>query len=78
MSGILLALIRLAEPYVFKQLYHEFLNLGRKCKFCKKQKKITKIEKIKFSNEALCSFVNSAMNIEFVYIILLGINNFMD
>jgi heme exporter protein D len=26
----------------------------------------------------MCAFVNSAFNIEFVYLILLGINNFMD
>lgn len=65
MSGIFLAVIRLAEPYVFQQL---------RASFCKN----TKQEKCKFCKEALCSFVNSAMNIEFVYIILLGINNFMD
>jgi hypothetical protein len=32
----------------------------------------------KFSSEPLCAFANSAMNIEFVYMILLGINNFLD
>jgi len=37
-----------------------------------------KKKKKQFSNEPLASFVNSAMNIEFVYTILLGINNFMD
>ena len=31
-------------------------------------------KKIKFANESLCSFLNSAANIEFVYVILLGIN----
>lgn len=33
---------------------------------------------LKFSDESLCSFMNSAANIEFVYLILLGINNFME
>jgi hypothetical protein len=32
----------------------------------------------KFSEESLCSFLHSAKNIEFVYLILLGINSFMD
>lgn len=32
----------------------------------------------KYAKEALCSFANSAMAVEFVYIILLGINSFMD
>ena len=34
--------------------------------------------KQKFLKEGLDSFLNSAMNIEFVYIIMLGINNFME
>jgi hypothetical protein len=33
---------------------------------------------MKFANQSLCSFTNSAMNIEFVSLILLGINNFLD
>lgn len=32
----------------------------------------------KFTKESLDSFLYSALNIEFVYIILIGINNFMD
>ena len=34
--------------------------------------------KSKYSSEPLCAFANSAMNIEFVYLILVGINNFME
>lgn len=30
----------------------------------------------KYSSESLDTFINSAMNIEFVYLILLGINQF--
>ena len=37
---------------------------------CKKKKKVV-------NNESLCTFVNSAMNIEYVYLILVGINNFL-
>lgn len=33
--------------------------------------------KIKFSNESLCSFLNSSVNIEYVYLILTGIQKFM-
>jgi hypothetical protein len=33
---------------------------------------------MQFSKESLCSFLNSAVNIEFVYLILVGINKFMD
>lgn len=42
---------------------------------CKKKKKPQK--KLKFGDESLCSFMNSAANVEFVYLILLGIGNFM-
>lgn len=39
---------------------------------------LSKKQRIKFQKEGLCTFLNSAMNIEFVYIILLGVNNFME
>ena len=39
---------------------------------------LNKKSKKNFYNESLCAFVNSAMNIEFVYLILVGINNFME
>lgn len=62
--GILLALIRLFEPYVWQTFRTEVLKLcGRKYR----------AKKLKYSAESLDSFLNSAMNIEFVYIILLGI-----
>ena len=37
-----------------------------------------KVRSAKFAHEPLCAFANNAMNIEFVYIILLGINNYMN
>lgn len=71
--GIFLAAIRIWEPYVLKNIKFSF-------------KSETKIEKSKrdymnrlqFSKESLCSFMNSVVNIEFVYIILVGINKFME
>ena len=36
------------------------------------------LKRAEFSKESLCSFLNSAVNIEFVYIILVGINRFLD
>jgi hypothetical protein len=68
--GVPLALIRLYEPYVWQTMKLELNKI-------KKGKKIKKT-KTKFAKESLCSFLNSTCNIEFVYLILLGINNFMD
>jgi hypothetical protein len=65
----------LSEPFVynhFKQDVKKFFS-----KFFKNDKNAV-VKEEKFSNEPLCAFANSAMNIEFVYLILLGINNFMD
>jgi hypothetical protein len=60
------ALTRILEPFVFNQLWNML-----PCKSCKSKKK-------KFSDESLHSFLNSAMNIEFVYVILVGIRQFRD
>mmetsp|Transcript_29301 Transcript_29301/g.44130 ORF Transcript_29301/g.44130 Transcript_29301/m.44130 type:complete len:111 (+) Transcript_29301:1152-1484(+) len=85
MIGIPLAFIRFLEPFVFQEFK---ADLKRACSCigntlrCRRhddeddEKKPKK--KVKYSNEPLCAFANSAMNIEFVYLILLGINNFMD
>lgn len=64
-SGLLMAICRFSEPYVFEQFKKLF-----------KRNKAVKADK--FSEESLCHFVNSVMNIEFVYLILIGINNFYD
>jgi hypothetical protein len=65
LGGFLVAICRFSEPYVFEQ----FKRLFKRNEACKAKK---------FSEESLCNFVNSVMNIEFVYIILIGINNFYD
>ena len=64
--GMILAYIRLGEPYVWQSL---------KQTICGKNH----IEKrVKFSEESLNSFLNSALNIEHVYIILTGINKHLE
>ena len=64
--GMILANIRLGEPYVWQ-------SLKQTC--CGKNH----IEKrVKFSEESLNSFLNSALNIEHVYIILTGINKHLE
>ena len=35
-------------------------------------------KEIKYKNEPLCGFLNQSINIEYVSLILMGINNFMD
>ena len=67
--GICLAALRFFEPYVFQRFLRDFRKL-----FCcsivgKKQK---------FYKESLDSFLKSAMNLEYVYLILLGINRSFD
>jgi hypothetical protein len=66
--GIPLAIIRLYEPFVWNHFKQDLLSLSR-------NKDVGK-EKKKFSNVPLCAFANSAMNIEFVYLILFGITRF--
>ena len=61
--GIFLALIRFIEPYVLRTFKGENSQINAQRQF---------------SRESLCSFMNSAVNIEFVYIILVGINKFME
>lgn len=65
--GIFLGLIRFLEPFVFSTFRQEMTTLcsGKHPK------------KMKYSAQALCSFANSAMNIEYVYLILVGVNQFM-
>ena len=67
--GLMLAVVRFREPYVWTKFTNSFKKL---C--CKKKRNKEHL----FANESLCSFINSAMNIEFVYLILIGINNHME
>ena len=71
--GIFLAAIRLLEPYVM-------INFKKDISFRRTETISKRIDsnKVQFSKESLCSFLNSAVNIEFVYLILVGINKFMD
>ena len=66
--GIFLALIRLFEPYVWKTFKTEIQKL-LPCLKTKKQQ---------YSKESLDSFLNSCMNIEYVYLILVGISSHID
>ena len=63
-DGILLAIVRINEPYVYQQM---------KKALCRKSKSS---KKVKYSDNSMLSFLNSAMNIELVYFILVGINKF--
>ena len=64
-AGIWLALICLFEPFV----WYEF----KKSLFC-----VKKTQKNAFNQDSLETFLNSAMNIEFVYLILVGVNSHLD
>lgn len=57
--NLLQASVRLSDPYIWKEL--------KRVLKCRKQKS-------KYSSAPLSSFLNSAMNIEFVYLILNGVN----
>ena len=76
--GIFLALARLSEPYVYQEFMISVRKLKKKIRkaFCK-ENKTRKRKTVKYSHEAFCSMVNSAMNIELVYIILFGISSTM-
>lgn len=82
--GVPLALIRLFEPYVFQTFKKEMGLLAYKARrCCSRDRSNSQVKKptrkqASFASASLCSFLNSAMNIELVYLILLGINHFME
>ena len=82
--GVPLALIRLFEPYVFQTFKKEVRLLVYKARrYCSRDRSKSCAKKpsekqASFASASLCSFLNSAMNIELVYLILLGINHFME
>mmetsp|Transcript_24288 Transcript_24288/g.37485 ORF Transcript_24288/g.37485 Transcript_24288/m.37485 type:complete len:257 (+) Transcript_24288:596-1366(+) len=91
-TGIFLAFILLIEPFVLKEFMALIRHTLHRCN-CRKKEKPAEVsldkflvtpalgkkrEKKKYGNEPLTAFVNSAMNIELVYLILIGINNFME
>ena len=81
LSGTFLALIRLMEPWVWESFVKELKGIVRwilNTFCCQNIVKKGKTPYSSFAKESLCSFLNSAMNIELVYLILLGINHFME
>ena len=66
--GICLALLRFLEPYVFQRFLRDLRKFFG-CSISGKQK---------FYKESLDSFLKSAMNLEYVYLILLGISRSLD
>jgi hypothetical protein len=81
--GVPLALNRLFEPYVIETFKSSVRSLFKRVKkailCCRKPPPCSREKsKVNFANESLCSFLNSVMNIELVYLILLGVNQFME
>ena len=76
--GVSLALVRLFEPIVYQTFKSDLKILYLKCVRSKKRKRREIVNKDQFAKEGLTQFMNSAMNIEFVYLILIGINTFME
>jgi hypothetical protein len=66
LPGVLIAILRLTEPVVFEE-FKKMFAFWRK-----------KESSEKFASSALCSFLNSAMNIELVSVVIIGVTNFMD
>lgn len=71
----MLAVVRLLEPHVYKVAKAEVKQLWNTIR-CRKNP--PKKKKVGGESLSLCSFMNSAMNREFVYLILMGINNLMN
>ena len=61
-------------PLAFSRLIDPFLFIVLRKSFCGKRKKVGELE---YFVESLLSFLNSALNVEFVYLILLGIKKFV-
>ena len=58
-------MIRVLEPFVLQQILN-LLTCGK-----------VRREKTKYSSDTLSSFIHSALNIEYVYLILNAVKNFM-
>ena len=64
--GLFIALVRFFEPYVLYSFIQDINSLGLcKLKWIFSNKKYTK--------QALCSFTCSILNVEYVYLILIGV-----
>ena len=64
--GFIMAIVRISEPYEWSHFKQDFIS------------KNSSKKPQKFSSEPLLTFVNSVMNIEFVYQILLGTKYFLE
>ena len=73
----MLAVVRFSEPYVQQSFKIEIRKVLKCKKPKKKKKKKVKIEN-SFLKDGLDQFTHSAMNIEYVYLILMGINTCME
>ena len=67
LAGVFMAIFRLLEPYVLRTLIDEINTCSMKT--LGKESFASSVNQ-KFENEALSSFANSRMNVEYVYIIL--------
>lgn len=65
--GVFLGVVRISEPFIWTNIKADFSLM------CCKNKKT---ERAKFSKQSLDSFLNSAMNIEYVYVLLLSLNKY--
>lgn len=68
--GVAMTITRLSEPYVWTNLKADLSKWFN----CKREK----VKRAKYSKESLDSFLNSAMNIEYVFLVLKGINFMLD
>lgn len=75
LSGMPIVILRLREPYVMQELLKRFPVCRILC--CKVRSKKQKKREL-FSSEGKDSLLNSAMNIEYVSLILTGVVGIMD
>lgn len=68
-SGLLLTFVRVNEPAIMFNIKNDISHLMSNNKETKKAA---------FTDDHLDSFLNSALNVEFVYILLLGITTYYD
>ena len=75
-SGLLLSLYRLlSEPHIYTIWQ---LEVSKLCCHLQKQKSIAQSKKYNFKNGSLSTFLNQALSKEYVFLTLVGINEFME
>lgn len=79
LAGLGLFLVRFTEPFVFNQIKTDLLWIVSCGKWKHKKRESKKDEnEVDFTSGPLDEFLNSAMNKEYVFIILIAVNAFMD